>query len=65
MYKNDYIKYHDDKIRNDLKLQQHFLDKAIKSGHIDDWRNFKNFKNILSKEINNKKRIYVQQNHFF
>ena len=46
MYKNDFIKYYDDKIRKDLKIQQHFLDIAIKSGLPDDWRNFKN--NLLN-----------------
>ena len=55
MYKNDYIKYYDDTIQNDLKIQQHLLDTAIKSGSADDWRNFKNFKNNLLKNTKAKK----------
>ena len=59
MYKNDFIKYHDDDIRKDLKLQQNLLDKAIISGHVDDWRNFKNFKNNLNKVIKKQKKEYL------
>ena len=39
MYKNDFIKYYDDKIQKDLKIKQNLLDIAIKSGLTDDWRN--------------------------
>ena len=60
MYKNYFIKYHDDKICKDLKIQQNFLDTAIKSGLTDNWRNFKNFKNNLLKIIKTKKINFLK-----
>ena len=60
MYKNDFIKYYDDKIWNDLKIQQNLLDTAIKSGLTDDWRNFKKFKNNLLKIIKTKKANFLK-----
>ena len=60
MYKNDFIKYYDDKIRKDLKIQQNLLDTAIKSVLTDHWRNFKNFKNNLLKTIKTKKINFLK-----
>ena len=59
-FKKDYIKYYDQQIRDDLKHQKLMLQNAINTNDPSDWREFRNFKNTLSKRIKIKKRAYTQ-----
>ena len=55
-FKKNYVKYHDQKIRDDLKHQKLLLNNAISSNDQEDWRVYKNFKICLKKQIKIKKR---------
>ena len=46
-YKQDYVKYYDQQIRDDLKHQKLMLQNAINTNDPSDWREFRNFKNAL------------------
>lgn len=59
-YKKDYVPYHNNEIRNNLKESEQLLNKAIKNYDQNDWRNFRNYRNKLSKDIDNEKNKYIQ-----
>ena len=61
-YRKNYVPYYNDEIRNKLIESQNLLNKAIKTYQQDDWRNFKHFRNNLSKDINNAKSKYIKDN---
>ena len=59
-YKSDHIPYYNAKIRQKLKSCDLMLSKAILSKEKDDWRNFRNFRNSLDKEIKVLKTEYIK-----
>ena len=55
-FKVDYVPYHTDEIRSDLKIQGELLNTAILTNNIDDWRFLKSLRTELDKRIKMKKR---------
>ena len=62
-FKVNYVPYHTDQIRSDMKIQGELLNTAISTNDIGDWRCFKLFRSKLDKRIKiEKKGIFKKQN---
>ena len=60
-YKNDYTPYLNGKIKEDIEYSNILLNKAINTHGINDWREFKNHRATICKQIKILKRNYIKQ----
>ena len=54
-FSNNYIPYFDNNIKQNLQTKQNLLKNAMTTNNPDDWRNFKNFRNNLTRLIDKAK----------
>ena len=60
-HNNNHIPYYNNEIRDRLKNCNILLTKAISSKNKDDWRQFRNFRNTVNKEIKVLKTDYIRE----
>ena len=59
-FRKNYTPYYTEEIRNNIKESETLLNIAIKNYNQDDWRNFKNFRNKLCKDVAQEKTKYIE-----
>ena len=59
-YRHDYLPYYNNEIKDEIKRCNDILTQAIKNNDPNYWREFRNKKNLLNKEIKNLKSKYLK-----
>ena len=60
-FKAQYTPFLTDSIKRDMEYTKILLDKAIKTHGINDWREYKNHRNTINKQLKILKRNYIKQ----
>ena len=60
-YETNYAPYLNKNLREKQKSQKAYLKRAIASNNINDWREYRNFRNTLTKEIKIEKTKYIKE----
>ena len=60
-YKHNYIPYYNKEILEEIRLCENLLTSAIKSNERDNWRQYRNSRNILNKNIKIAKSKFLNQ----
>ena len=59
-YRHNYLPYYNNEIKDEIKRCNDILTQAIKKNDPNYWREFRNKKNLLNKEIKNLKSKYLK-----
>ena len=60
-FKAQYTPFLTDSIKRDMEYTKILIDKAIKTHGINDWREYKNHRNTINKQLKILKRNYIKQ----
>ena len=59
-FKHNYIPYYNLEIKEEIRVCNNMLTKAIESNSQNDWRGYRNKKSYLNKEIKRLKSVYLK-----